>query len=314
MGKSALIAIGGGGLSALTSLLALSGTPAGAFAAYFAPLPLLLVGLGVGAGMTPLAGLVGIATIGAFGGLAAAALYGGLHALPSWLVVHQALAGTAAAAPAAGRWPPVGGIVCLLAALAAALSVLAVVVATGAEGVEASLRDFLQAALALALPAVAEADRTGLAESILPLFLGGAAGTWVAMMVVNSVLAQTLLAKRGWNLRPTPRWSDLTLPQWMAWPLVGAAAVAVIADGDLRFLARNLVVVFATPYFFLGLAVIHTLMRQRPARTMALTAFYLILGLFFVFAAAAVAAVGMLEQWEGIRRKFAGSAGNQEGE
>jgi hypothetical protein len=43
-----------------------------------------------------------------------------------------------------------------------------------------------------------------------------------------------------------------------------------------------------------------------------LTAFYLTLGLFFLFAAAVVAAVGMIEQWAGIRRRFAGTAGNQE--
>jgi hypothetical protein len=312
MRKATLIAIGGGGLSALTSLLALAGTPAGAFAAYFAPLPLLLVGLGLGAGMVPLAGLVGVATIGTFGGLTAAALYGGIHALPSWLVVRQALDGASAAAPASGPFRPIGGIVCSLAVFAAALSVVAIFAATGAEGIEVSLGEFLEATLALALPTVAEADRSKLIEGILPMFVGAAAATWVLMMVVNSVFAQSLLTKRGWNLRPNPRWSDLALPQWMAWPLVGAAVVGLVAEGDVRFLARNLVVVFTVPYFFLGLAVIHALVRRLPSKTLVLTAFYLTLGLFFLFAAAVVAAVGMIEQWAGIRRRFAGTAGNQE--
>jgi hypothetical protein len=65
---------------------------------------------------------------------------------------------------------------------------------------------------------------------------------------------------------PTPNWSALTLPEWMSWPLVGTAVVALVSSGDVAYLAHNLVLIFAAPYFFLGLAVVHSLARLAPRK------------------------------------------------
>lgn len=115
-----MMAIGGGGLSAATSIAALSGSLAGAMFAYFTPLPLLAVGLGLGVSMVALAGVAGVALVGIFGGTAAAALYGGIHAFPSWLVVWQALLRRPNAASGQPGWQPIGSVLCLLAMLAGA--------------------------------------------------------------------------------------------------------------------------------------------------------------------------------------------------
>lgn len=308
------MAIGGGGLSAATSIAALSGSLAGAMFAYFTPLPLLAVGLGLGVSMVALAGVAGVALVGIFGGTAAAALYGGIHAFPSWLVVWQALLRRPNAASGQPGWQPIGSVLCLLAMLAGATITLSLFAASGETGVEAAVHTFLDTALSMALPDLADSDRITLVGTINPFFAGGCGATWLIMIIVNTVLAQTILASRGHNLRPSPRWSAFGLPQWFAWPLVAAAAVALLAPGDIQFVARNLVLILATPYFFLGLAVVHCLARRTAAKGALLAAFYLLLALFFVGAAVAIAGLGMIEQWTGVRRRLDNANIDQEEE
>jgi hypothetical protein len=125
------------------------------------------------------------------------------------------------------------------------------------------------------------------------------------MMIVNTGLAQSLLAARGWNRRPRPRWSQLRLPGWFDWVLVATAATALVADGDAGFLARNIVMILLTPYFFVGLAVTHLVLRRAPMPVLALGAFYGILLVFFLIAGGIVAAIGVVEQWIGLRDRLA---------
>jgi Predicted membrane protein (DUF2232) len=298
--RTAMIAAGGGAVSACVAMLALSGYPGGAILAYLAPLPLLLVGLGLGAAALPLAAAAGIGLVAATSGIAAAAVYGGLHALPSWLIVRIALAKKPEGPAGSVEWFPPGAVLCWLSALAA---IMVLVGALGVWGeVESSVREVLDSALAVAAPAVNENDRAVLIAQIAPLFLGGTGVVWVTMMAINGVLAQGLLTRRGWNLRPSPQWSALKLPDWISWALVGAALVGIAGDGDLRYLGRNLVLVLLVPYFFVGLAVVHGFVRTMPIPGLLLTGFYVILGLAFPGMGAAVAALGVIEEWVGVRR------------
>ena len=298
--RTAMIAAGGGVISASIALLALSGYAGGAVLAYLAPLPLLLVGLGLGAAALPLAAAAGIGLVAATSGIAAAGVYGGLHALPSWLIVRIALAKKSDGPNGSLEWFPPGAVLCWLAALAA---VMVLVGTLGAWGdVEGSVREVLDGALAVAVPAVDENDRAELAARIAPFFLGGSGAVWVTMMTINGVLAQSLLTRRGWNVRPSPQWSALSLPDWISWALVGAALVGMVGGGDLRYLGRNLVLVFLVPYFFVGLAVVHGFARRMPAPSLLLAGFYLILGFAFPGMGAAVAALGVIEEWVGVRR------------
>src|SRR5512134_2760278 len=92
MGKTALLAVGGGGLSGAAVLLALAGSPLGIMLVYLAPLPLLVVGLGFGSSAFGFAAAAGMAVALAFGGgFTVAGLFGGMHVIPSWLIVQQAL-------------------------------------------------------------------------------------------------------------------------------------------------------------------------------------------------------------------------------
>jgi hypothetical protein len=76
-------------------------------------------------------------------------------------------------------------------------------------------------------------------------------------------------------------------------------------------MAHNLVLILAAPYFFLGLAVVHSLARLAPSKVFVLTTFYVALGVFFAFAGAAVVGLGVIEQWAGVRRRFVGAGPGQ---
>ncbi|HEY4635442.1 MAG TPA: DUF2232 domain-containing protein, partial [Rhodospirillales bacterium] len=142
-------------------------------------------------------------------------------------------------------------------------------------------------------------------QMMAPLFPGAVGGSWLIMSVVNAALAQAILVRMKRNLRPTPAYAETTLPQWVSWPLVGAAALALIGSGDLQYTGRNLAMVLAVPFFFVGLAVVHTLARRVAYKGLILAAFYLVLVLSG-WAMVAVASFGVVDQWFGLRHRFAG--------
>lgn len=329
MSKSVLIALGGGGLSAVASLAAQLGLPGAFVLACFAPLPLLSVGLALGPKAAALAAGAGIVTAMAIAGAAAGGVFAGLHAVPSWLVVRQALlasglsgvagGGGASSAPAEAPTASGGGagtrsvggdgamgvVLSTLAVMAAALGCAVAISSSGEGGIEASIRDILGAAVNATMTTLPVETRDGFVLSAAPYFVGLFGITWQLLVAGNGVLAQKIVSGRGWNARPTPAYANLSLPDWLAWPLVAAAVIALASSGDIQYLARNAALILATPYFFLGLAVVHAVARQSRAPGLFLAAFYVTFIVFMVVAGAVVAGVGMIEQWAGLRSRIA---------
>lgn len=303
MGKSALLALGGGGLSGAAVLAALVGSPIGVIAVYVAALPLLMAGLALGMSGFGLAAAAGLTLATVFGGFAAAGLYAGMHVIPSWLIVQQSLGMSGGAD---GRWRPIGHVLATLTLLMAF-----VVAATSlAGGASAGVEQNVRALLATATDMIASLDedtRNALIDQVAPLFPGFSAVFWLMTIVANAALAQGILVARGWNRRPKPRWAEVRLPAWFDWPLFAAAAIALVGSGDIAYVARNVTVILLTPYFLVGLAVVHCFARQAHSKNLLLIAFYSLLMIFFVFAAALIAALGVAEQWVGIRRRLGSS-------
>jgi hypothetical protein len=314
MGKHALLAVGGGGLSAAASLAVVSGASGGLVLAYFAPLPLLLVGLGLGTNAAALAASVGLVAVALTSGAVGAGVYGGLHALPSWLVVYQALRRRAEPGTGSdGAWYPVGAIAATLAAITGFSVACTAVVGGGGEGIEPAVRALVERAMTNVAPTLDDAQRDALADALAPLFVGLTGASWQLMIAINAVLAVTMLAARGWALRPKPRWGTIAVPGWLSWPLAAAAAVGLAGDGDTAYVARNLVIVLALPYLFVGLAVVHHLSRSLPGRPLLLSALYLGLLLLGAAVATLLAGLGMVAQWSGRWPIQAGRAfGNRE--
>ncbi len=314
MAQPMVLAILGGGVAALLLLTGLSGGMFAALLAYFTPLPILWVGLGLGAGAVPIAAASGIVLIMLLGPAAAAAVFVGMHALPSWMVVRQALGRRQAAGPGGPEtWVPAGDVLASLSVFAAvAVAGFGLFALGGAMGIEATLQEALDDWVKQGFPTLSEVDRREVTGSITPMFLGLGGAVWIAAMALNTGLAQTLLVKRGRNLRPTPRWSDLTLPDWLSWVLVAAAALALVAGGDLGYLARNIAVVLAVPFFFVGLAVVHRLTGRLSFGGGMLAAFYVLLLIMLPGVGTVVALLGIIEQWIGIRRRLPGGPSDRE--
>ena len=318
MSKNMLIALGGGGLSAAASMTFLMGSPVALVFVYLAPLPLLLVGLGLGAKAVAVAGVAGFMVAGLIGGATTAGLYGLLNALPAALVVRQALM-QRPTGPAGGvQWYPVGSILGWLTVLGAGIFLTAVLAgyAVGEAGLEGSVSTYLDRAFTIMAPALDETERAVVVAGFTPLFPGFVVTSWLVMTVVNGALAQALLARMGRGLRPRTALADLKLPEWMSTLLVAAAVVALLGPGELEYIGRNLVIILAVPFFFLGLAVIHALAhRAVPQATLLAVFYFMFYGLLLItgWTAMMVAAIGVIEQWGGgLRRRFAGPDKNQE--
>jgi hypothetical protein len=313
MSKDTLIAIGAGVASALAALAFLAGAPAALTLIYLAPLPLLLVGLSCGARAGLVAGITGLVLATILGGLIPAALYGLIHALPAAILTHLAL--TQRPAPAGTtEWYPIGAIVSWLVALAAACLVVAALIGWGSsEDLVKLVNRHLDEGLAVIAAKFGVANPDRLVAAMKSLFPGFVGTSWVAVTAANAALAQAILGRTGRAIRPKPAYAAFAVPDWMSWLLVGAAAIALIGRGDLEYIGRNLATVLALPYFLLGLVVIHTLVRRVAYSGALLVGFYVIL-MLSAWAALVVAGVGLIEQWIGLRQRFAGPSAGRENE
>jgi hypothetical protein len=79
----------------------------------------------------------------------------------------------------------------------------------------------------------------------------------------------------------------------------------LIGPGDVGYTGRNLALALAFPHFLLGLAVVHGLANRTPQPRALLVGFYVVL-FISAWALLAVAAVGVLEHWIGIRNRLPG--------
>lgn len=310
MPKQALIALGAGLLSVLATFLPFTGAPLGGFIICLAALPLYLTGFAYGAKAGAIASSAGVLAAALTGDLGAAGFYGLFHAVPAWTVVRQAMVKRAQVLPGQPGpvmdWCSPGFILASLATLAA---VLIVTVGTAIVMEGKSFSGMLSANLSLAFEQIPRellvAEPELLVELIIPVLPAVAGATWMLIAVVNAVFAQSLLARAGKNARPTPAYTQLQLPGWLSWLLVVSAALALIGPPEVEYMARNAAFVLAVPFFFVGLAVVHSVARRRAQSTLILVGFYMVLFLTG-WAVLPVAGLGMLEQWAGLSSRFSG--------
>jgi hypothetical protein len=128
--------------------------------------------------------------------------------------------------------------------------------------------------------------------------MAAALGFWAAVSLsVNGAAAQSVLARSGWSLAPSPRWSEVRLPAWYP-PLTGAGAAGwLIFGGDGDVVALSVLLVLLLPMFLMGVAAVHRRSAGRPGRNFMLGVFYTGLVILSVPAAVAVTAFGFYEQW-----------------
>jgi len=217
-------------------------------------------------------------------------------------------------------WYPPGRLVLWLAGIGtAAIGTAALWLIITPDGFRGAVRSFLAGQLdhllgAAAAPGAAgtaadQHQRAALIEALSAYFPAMAAGSWLVMTAINGVLAQGVLARFALAKRPAPDIATLMLPGWPSALLAGALLIAFVVPGDLGYLGGNLVPVLAIPYFFAGLAVLHAVARRYAGRIFILVPAYLTL--LLGWPVLLVAACGMIDQWLGLRQRFAPSPPRQ---
>lgn len=311
MPRDVLIAIGGGLLSAVAAFAFFGGSAFSIFFVYFASVPLLMVGLALGPRAALIAAGAGICASGFAGGLLSAGIFGLVQALPAWVISQLVIMRNPVAEEnqITGATPdPVYGYSpgLALSALALVGSLLIVITALGAgsDGLKSLVDTYLTTAFSFMAPAMGDQGKEQLVATLSTFFPGAIGASWVTMIVINAVVAQRVLTRLDKNLVLTPAYAGIDIPLWMSWPLVAAATCSLAGNilglEGLGYAAYNVAMVIATPYFFLGLAVIHTLARRITTPGLVLVGVYAVI-IISLWGAVVVAGVGIAEQWIGLR-------------
>ncbi len=302
--KNILMAVGGGSLSAVASLAFLSGVPGGLLFVYFAMLPIFMVAFSMGTTAVSIAALSGIVIAGTLGDSVTAAAYGAFHALPAWFISRQSLA-SYQTQDGSIAWRTPGAVLSSLSVLCAVMMIFGALLFSNITtmGIEQGINTILREAFAQVIPNMDNEELAQMIGTMASIFPGVMGGSWVIMIVINTVLAQSFVVRMDKNIRPTPSYLNMDLPQWAAWPLVISAAASLILSGDANYIAQNSAIILATPFFFLGLSVIHWAVRRISFSVALLSFFYLIM-IMSGWAILLVAGIGMIEQWAGIRSRF----------
>ena len=302
MSRDLAIVTGAGVFSGLLYALIASGSPGALILAFLSPLPLFLVGLAFGAWSAAVACTIAVLAT-AIASLWVAVLVLA-NALPIAWLIRKAL--ISRIGPSGREWYPAGLLMTWLAGFAALYFILTVVVFAGAEGgLHGEIGRLLSVTLGRFTPMTGEVSAEAVAAwaAAVP---ASAAGWWMIMITVNGLLAQGALSRFNRNMRPMPSLADFDLPR----PLMlaaGASLLLALLPDAVGFIARTLAVIFLVPYFFLGLAVVHTFAASWPARQLLLILFYLFL-LLLGWPVIAVAGLGIVEYWAKFRSRLAGTA------
>lgn len=300
--KDRLLAIAGGAVSALL-LLSVVG-------ALVAQLPILLAGLILGVGGAVISGAVAAIAVALALGPVSGLEFALQHVLPALLVVWLALR-SHKAADGTVIWSQPGLIVGWLSAVALA-GVLVISLTGSPEDLAAALKAVLGQAFENMPTPPPEQQLDRYVRLLVTYYPGVVAMMAMWISLANAVLAQRLAVQSGRNIRPTPHYSSLKLPV-----LVGsgaaAAALGTFLSGDMGIFAANALIVLLAPFLFQGLAVIHAISIGWPGRGAVLVLLYLII-LLVGGTIVPVAALGILEPYLQLRRRFANRGQGRESE
>jgi hypothetical protein len=153
--------------------------------------------------------------------------------------------------------------------------------------------------------------RDEVASTLASIIPGVVAASWMVTAVINAALAQGVLARFSANWRPSPSLVTLEMPIWLHIAL-GITAAAVVFGGAARFVGVNAMIALSVAFCLGGLAVLHAAVRRLSHPTMVLVCFYVTAALFG-WPFLAVAILGLLDIWLGLRRRLAPQGVNSNG-
>jgi stage V sporulation protein SpoVS len=308
MQRAQLIPLGAGVVAALLHLSVTLGSPGAFMLAYFAQAPIVATGLALGCMPAAVAAAIA-AVLVALGspGVGALSLFVLTSALPVLIIVYFAIQNRirdGEGEDGSVEWYPVGRLLGWLTVLALVAFVAAYLVFLGAEnGVRGATETYLRNVLGALRNVQADTAAVDqLITTMAAIFPAVAAASWLLMIVVNGVMAQKFLTASGKNLRPIPAYSEIEVPIWPAAVVIFGALVAIFG-GNAGFFGINVMLIGTIPFFFIGLAVLHSISAAWPGRLFLLVGAYLFLVLL-VWPAAIIALLGLIEHWVRLRERM----------
>jgi hypothetical protein len=269
-------------LAAGPSLAVATGSPSSLILVYLSQLPLFIGGLWLGAGVAVAAGVTASIMLLAASNITAALMFA---------------TGTAGAV----EWYPPGLLAVWLTGLGLTAMAVALLVFGGPDGLQSAVRETLAPALDRLFDERVP-GRDDLANLLAMIMPGLVAASWIAMTLINGILAQGLLARFGASWRPSAALGTLSLPTWFpVLPVLATAATAL--DGTTRFLGVNMMIVLTVPFCLAGLAVLHTIAYRFSRPAILLISFYVLAGLFG-WPLLVITFLGLIDASLRLRRRF----------
>lgn len=308
------ISIGAGLLSAVLYGSAASGSALSIIPIYLSPLPLFMAGLAYGGVCVHIAGAVGTLAITLAGGPQLAIAYFVVNAAAPMLLCHAAAWSREVLADDGQtkiEYYPTGLLFAWLCGLGIAImTMLAAYMQTVEGGLGAWIPRILQVDILTQTIIQAQiqtggvpSDEADLRQNLIQMALPGLALFWTLLCIANGVLAQRLLVRLGRNMRPSPDFLGMYLPQFLIWPLSGGLIMALF-PGDIGLLGAVIATLALIPYFFLGLATVHVISHRLAGRGFVLAGLYMLL-LIFGWPALLVVGIGLVEQFANLRLNYA---------
>jgi hypothetical protein len=297
---------GGAGLFSASAFLigvevGLGGSYPGFMMVYLSPAPLFAAALGLGGSASIVAAAVGTVLVVLREGIPAGLGYAVLAAAPAAVLGRQAMLSRTNAAGGIEWYPPgaLAGWLCGIGAVA--FTLLCILLASQPAGVSGTVREMLTE---LGGRIQVQGDDLELFIGILhPILPGAAVAFLMLVQVANGALAQGLLSAANRAIRPSPDLGALELPGWIAIAGAAVAMAAIVLGGEFGYVARNLVIVAAVPFFLQGLSVVHVLARKTGGGVMLLAVFYVTL-IVLGWVAIVLVLLGLVEQIIGLRRRM----------
>jgi len=259
--KFYLIAVAAGLISGLFQAAAILPGFGALILAYIAPLPLFLVGLGLGLqGSVVAVTVVGVLSF-SLAGFSNAIIQIFVYGLPIVILCRQALF-SRADKNGQTSWYPIGMLLIWLSGIAAAGLFFAIAgFEIFGDGIIKYIAGIIEP-IASQFPSLEQREMLLSYVSYLPAFF---AVSWIFGMIFNGALAQGLLVRFGQNLRPSPKLVEIDLP--IAWVGVLAASIFLASlDGLLEVIGKTLAAISIVPYFLLGLGLVHGFVQTWKAR------------------------------------------------
>lgn len=304
-GRLWLLSLGAGVASAVLYGVSAPGPLGAMMISVLVSVPLFMAGLAMGSVAALVASAMGIATALALHGAAVAGVFAACFGVPVSVLVRQAL--LSRSDENGVEWYPAGLLATTLAMIGLALAVVftSILPMLGVrELAEAMMRGFAESLASGAGDVTAEQvlEQIDL-DRVLRLLPGMIAGFWMLALLAGGSIAQVILEKMGRNLRPSPDFASIELPNWLAAVAAAVMAAGMFVPGLLGDYAVAMAFAACFPFLIQGLALVHAFIRKIQGGTILLVIFYLLV-FAPVWPAMLIVLLGAVEQFAGFRQRW----------